>query len=179
MAGQEGLKDFLHQGQVKVEPNIVVEIPDNADWIARTLAILGTIVALASLGWQVIQWRLSGARIKVEDAHFGFAGTEPEPTEVIGFRARNVGRTVATVDAWGFETPDRQAIVFPRQPPQWSNPTLPHKIEPGHSATWTIPLAWIRELMQKEQLNETPLRPQIRLGTGEDVTSKNTFVPPN
>lgn len=161
-----------------MDPSVVIEVPSAEDWVARGVAVVAAGAAIASLGWQVIEWKLGGGRVKVEPAHFGIAATDPVSTEIIGFRARNVGRSTATVEAWGFETAAGKAIVFPRQPPDWNNPTMPHELPPGHSAVWTIPMDWVRQVLLNEAMDNVELRPHVRLGTGKDVRAKETFALP-
>lgn len=94
------------------------------------------MIAGASLGWQVITWRASGAVVTVTarqstPTHPEHAG-EPH-AEII---ARNRGRSPVTVNHWGLKLSDLDRLRLPVAP--WSA-DLPQRLEEGASASWYVP----------------------------------------
>ncbi len=83
---------------------------NEVDVVARVLGGLGVLLALASLVWQVISWRLSGSVVKVR-ASAAILGTLPTTTEAAVVAAVNKGRAPVSVTGWGFELPNKMQLV--------------------------------------------------------------------
>jgi len=131
--------------------------PLEVDEVARAIGILGLIVAVAGLVWQVVQFRLARDRIRVS-AHWGFdslgvGGIPGWRTLVVD--VRNIGR--APVDMTGID------IETPGQPwPQdFSGPQLPVTIAPGTHQEFKF---------RESDLTSSPpvkrVRPLVQLVTG-------------
>ena len=83
-------------------------VPLEVDMVARGIAVFGAFIAAASLLWQVVQFRLSGVRVKV-DARWGrdslgiaFDDYHDEDWPALVETVRNVGRVpvdITTVTA--------------------------------------------------------------------------------
>ncbi|GAA4726316.1 hypothetical protein GCM10023350_06310 [Nocardioides endophyticus] len=161
---------------------------------AVVLAILSLVVSAISLTWQVVQHNLSGARVKVELLLGAMRGSQlvsgPFHTVrledladqgfdsfVVVVRGRNRGRM--PVDVTGFDVAIDSGASFGF--PGWNiNPTLPHRLEPGSSATFCIPLENIDKLVRvsNQTLGSTRLvRGRLDLGTGQTVVSKKVEFP--
>jgi hypothetical protein len=169
---------YIERSQPSTDSRTMVQMGSAVDWFARVVGLAGLTVAAGSLGWQFAEWVLSGSRVRVEPARIGIAATQPEPMETIGFTVRNIGRSVTTVELWGFMLRDNRPMVFWTKPDRWDNPALPHRIEPGTGATWTIPLAWVEQALAQEGLGSVALRPQVSLGTGRKKSARKALTLP-
>jgi hypothetical protein len=139
--------------------------PTTLDYITLVIAVLGFGLAVASLAWQVVQFILTGSRVKV----FTILESWPEKTP-IGVRARNVGRMGVAVTEVGFEphggfkSGDRLWRVI------LNGPLLPHTLEPGQEATWTFNEAEHRAFLVDKEGRDA--RAYADLATGGRVVAK-------
>lgn len=108
------------------------------DWVTLGMAVLGLFVAALSLGWQIVEWMLSGSRVK---ATIGFAlsaeGLTPG-ARLLSIAASNVGRARASVTSWAVMLPDKRTIVPAVQPDMWQGPDVPKGLDVGDGATWYV-----------------------------------------
>jgi hypothetical protein len=142
---------------------------------SSTIAIVGLVVAIISLAmsvaaltWQIVQWRLTGSVIVVEN-RFGFGiGGRPPLDELISIDVRNIGRTAVTVTGWGLQFSDDSHIPGHAQNVPM-NPRVPLRIEAGDAKTFYLPLQPTKQHIQlwAQQHNIAPtVRGYAALGTG-------------
>ncbi len=131
--------------------------PLEVDEVARTIGVLGLIVAVAGLLWQVVQFRLTRDRIRVS-AYWGFdslgIGGIPEWRALV-VDVRNVGRAPVDMTGIDIETPDH---LWPQN---FSGPRLPVTIAPGTHQEFKF---------RESDLSSSPpvkrVRPLVQLVTG-------------
>ena len=139
------------------------------DIVTLVIAVLALSASVGALVWAMVAWRLTGSWVKVK-ATWSF---NPDTRiEVIGIRARNVGRTPVSVIRWGFKLPDKRHIPGGMYQELWSGPRIPYRLEPGHSEGWRMPLDDIRKILASEGLEGIKLRPYIELGTGKEAVAE-------
>ncbi|MGQ0668941.1 MAG: hypothetical protein ACT4PO_04585 [Actinomycetota bacterium] len=128
---------------------------------ALVLSILGVLLAVASLIWNYVQFRLSGPRITVRilrgvksataiaraaasasEADFDMLRDQGFTEELVGVEVSNVRRAATEVQQCDAEFGGFGFTVM--QDPM--NPTLPHRLEAQSSETWWVPLAPIRQM---------------------------------
>jgi hypothetical protein len=162
------------------------------DIVTLVVAIIGVVLALASLVWQAATFVLSGSRVKVE-LHRGMTRRQPaqgiaralgppEPTpselgglraqgfedEVAGVDVRNVGRLAVSVEEVTLFADDGWGFAVLADP---ENQTLPHRLEPGAAATWHIPIEGLQRLVESDGKTRS-LSMHVKLGTGQTVRTK-------
>lgn len=165
--------------------------------VTLVIAILGLVVSVIALTWQIVAWRLTGSIVKVEllagALGRGAAVCGPmdsfRPDNLVreGFqamvfviRARNVGRIAVDVTHWSVATskPDSWQYMLPGFQP---NPSLPHRLEAGSSVDFYVPM---REVFAAFYAASKVSRVQkriegcITLATGQERRSE-AHRPPN
>lgn len=132
-------------------------VPLQVDEVARLIGLLGVLVAAASLGWQVVQFRLTRARIKVW-AYWGFDSLGIDGIDAwraLVVDVRNVGQAPVDLTGIDIEVPGRA------WPEDYSGPRLPVTILPGTHQEF---------MFRESDLSSSPpverVRPWARLVTG-------------
>jgi hypothetical protein len=143
------------------------------DWATLGIAVVGLSVAALSLGWQIVEWLLSGSRVK---ATIGFALSVGGPTHgarMLSIAASNVGRARASVTSWAVMLPDERTIVPAVQPDMWQGPDVPKGLDVGDGATWYVLLdPMIEARLDAGYTTQTEVRATLVLGTGKRVTAR-------
>jgi hypothetical protein len=158
------------------------------DAVTLAIAVLGLVLSVVSIVWQIAEHRLSGARIKV-DLRWGAIGDRgivsgevgrdlglgqfPGLTErVFVVVARNVGRL--PVDIAGVAIRFRGDISY-RSTERWiHNPTLPHRLEAGSAMTFYLSHDDVMAGVAAAQViapGRRTLRGQVELATGKTLLS--------
>ena len=148
--------------------------PTTLDLITLVIAILGLVASVVALVWQVLSWRMSGSRVKVEGRHAVIV-PDDEGIHVLAVNAHNIGRIQVSVTGWGFSYPNKTHIPgHAYQPMAWINPKVPHTLEPGHSASWHLPIDVVKKAAL-DQGYDLPVSvvPLVHLGTGKQNTGKS------
>lgn len=152
---------------------IAASNPSPLDWVTLGIAVLGLLAALLSLGWQIIEWTLSGSRVKATIAFALSLGGPTHGTGLLSVTASNVGRARASVSSWAVMLPDKRTIVPAVQPGMWQGPDVPRTLEVGDGATWYVLLdAMVEARHNAGYTTETEARATVVLGTGKRVTSR-------
>lgn len=126
-----------------------------------TLAIIGTVLGVLNLLWNIRTWVASGPRVKVTVSNdFPVAGPEIGDLHV-GINAANTGRSPITVTGVGIELPSNENMVITGLP-RFST-TLPHRLEPGSSAAWHVPADEVWQICKERGYSPSQLRPWVRL----------------
>ncbi len=164
------------------------------DTVTLVIAVVGLVLSVASLTWQVSTFLLSGARVRCELRHVGVAPGRtwasvpprnplrlpPELTEQ-GFTderlaviARNVGRLPVSVERYALMF--GAGINFGSVRPESHEPQLPHRLEPGEQATWMLSLAEARDIVSHARKGPQRAWMTVELGNGKTVRTRETAV---
>jgi hypothetical protein len=142
--------------------------------ITLVIAVVGLVLSIVALAWQIMSWRLTGSVVRVVVSHgLGVGGSWPQ---LVAIEAMNVGRTPVSVHGWGFRLPDGRTLwpaVGHRG--SWAGPAVPLTLDPGHSASWQVDAKSIRATLMDEALPNAELRGFVNLGTGEQRRSRKTI----
>lgn len=138
------------------------------DLAALIIAIVGLVIAVASLTWQAVTWFYEGARVKVE-VTYGLVTCGPELSDqMVIVTATNVGRSPVGVTGWGFDLGGGKTMIV-REPVPGST-DLPTTLAGGHGAKWFVPLDEVRAGMQRAGVRSAV--PIVNLGTGNKAQGK-------
>lgn len=164
------------------------------------IAFIALVISSLSLGWQIVAWRLAGARARAELLYGMASATDlvaapvaragrtlnkealqvqmPGAAEVIGIEVTNHGRSGVVVDSILIKVRGGQVLGAATNQPL-SGPELPHTIGPGGNAAWYVPRDLAETVIAASRgIGETPTGVYMaaRLGTGkilETVKSLN------
>lgn len=139
---------------------------------ALVVAGLSLLVSGLSLGWQIASWLMSAGRVKATLHHGlltpdfaytrevgrdgapapleGFQGQRIRGREVLGIEVINVGRAPVKVARYQVALARTGATATPLA--DSIGPDLPHRIEPGESATWYVEMDSVRGLVYAGQV---------------------------
>lgn len=144
--------------------------PTALDITTLVIAVVGLVAAVASLGWQVVSWRLTGPVVRVE---IGYGIAVPGGATIVYVRAINVGRSPAGIEGWGLRLPDGKTMIDLGPEPGSGRP-LPFTLNGGHAEEWRMSLDRLVESRESEGYPPTRVRGMVRLHTGQ-VLSKKTL----
>lgn len=146
--------------------------PSVLDWVTLVIAVAGFGLAVLSLWTQSRQFARSGSVVKVSLRGCIVADTDV-PREGMSIEAANTGRLGVSVTQWGAVL--SKDWIYVQLRPLVGNEPLPHRIEPGDSASWWLPLADVRREMAKQGIKEAHVPMFVVLATGERLVTKNTM----
>jgi len=156
--------------------------PSPFEWATFTIAVIGALTALLSLGWQILAHYFTGSRVRVKIEGGLLAGGSPSAPEVeafLGVSATNRGRTDIDVRTWGFLLPTDERLMFA----QWDDfvgPRTPVRLKHGQSQTWRPTAAMVRAgLSDNDVATDIELRGYVILGTGKVCKSRNRYAVPD
>ncbi|MBV8980882.1 MAG: hypothetical protein JO086_08275 [Acidimicrobiia bacterium] len=110
-------------------------------WLALVLGVVNSALL-------IYQWRQSGPVVAVRTA-FAFPVYGPNLGEQhVSVEAFNKGRSPTTVEGWGIALEPGHGDLFVQHPEPWQ-PSLPHRLEPGASATWYMRLSELEAELAK------------------------------
>ena len=145
------------------------------------LAVLGIVLALGSLTWQIVSWRLGGPRVKARIQNMVMVSPVDGPTPVVEVTAINKGRAAINITMWGFTLPalkdkgNEAILVMPPIGDPFFGPPLPFRLEGHSSGSWRMGVEGIRTGFEQ---SSTPLDIAIQgwvtLATGKRVKSNGT-----
>lgn len=173
----------VRRSQRKAPVHTLQGMDGGPDQLARVLAVSGVILSVLALTWQLVSWRLGGARVKVE-GRINLApvegGGEEEAFRVI---ARNKGRLPVSVTQWavgicrGKWSPRRWArrpswFTWKNWPEEWQGPDVPHTIAGHHSAEWSLRHADLIRALEQNEDSEVSLHATVFLATGRSRASR-------
>lgn len=160
--------------------------------VTLVIAVLGLVLALASLGWQVAQHVLSGPRVSVEllwggmgadrvvagpvqgnlDS-FRYAGvTQP----IFSVKGRNRGRLPVDVTGYTVEMEGAGGYGLAGWAP---NPSLPHRLDSGSEVAFYVPLEDIQRAVEALDRYRGRLRGRLDLASGTAAHSDWVPFPPS
>lgn len=135
---------------------------------AIILASVSLLVAGASLGWQIANYLLTGARVKV-DLCRAVVGYPTGAERVVSVEARNIGRHSVEVRSVYLRLADSHGYFPTRK--GVGNPDLPYTLDAGHSLSYLFALSEINDALRENKLDGT-VRGAVTLGTGKAVYSE-------
>lgn len=139
------------------------------------IAVLGVVLASASIGWQVALFLLTGARVKVEVGEGIMFPRQGREEDVLRVTVRNVGRqAVSVTHFWLQLTTEDSWLIQPNPHPL--NPQLPYTLAPGHHVSWLHAASDLWDYMARQELGEMPVRGGVSLGTGKNATSERVVT---
>lgn len=143
--------------------------------LADTLSIAAIVIALASLGWQVVTWQQSGPVIRVTTGT-AFFTVGPQISEPYIFvTAANKGRGPVTVNSWGLKLPSGRHIV--KIQPVAQSESLPCRLEPGADASWYIEVSAAEDACHAEGAQyDDDLLAYVKLGDGRTVEASRSGI---
>ena len=174
--------------------NLKASNTSSLDIVNAVIAVLGFVLAAASLAWQTITWRKSGGVAKADlflgaIEHTGAAYitvpatsslTDLNILESEGFTrkaifvaVRNTGRLPLTVQNWSVRFPGRYRSA---QSSFAIGPKLPHRIDVGESETWGVeierftPIAQV--LRDSKNLKSVGIRVDVELGDSRSIRTR-------
>jgi hypothetical protein len=143
------------------------------DWVTLGIAVLGLFVAALSLGWQIVEWLLSGSRVKAAIGVAVSVGGSAHGARMLSIAARNRGRARASVTSWAIMLPNKATIVPTVHQGLWQGPDVPIGLDVGDGVTW---YAFLDPVVQARRdagyTTDTEVRATVILGTGKRVTSR-------
>lgn len=166
----------------------------NVSTAALVLGALGSLLAVASLSWQVATFKMSGSRVKVKllIGGLGSGATVTAPlnrrwnakieefapmgynTPCLAIEASNVGRLA--VDVVRCKAILSNGTTF--EPFDYPvNPPTNYRLEHGQMKTWFIELSPLQTIVDVAALGNSPkhsqkVRLSLQLGTGKTVTTE-------
>jgi hypothetical protein len=167
--------------------------------VTLVVAILGVLLALASLVWQAATFVLSGSRVRLllrQGALKRMAGgtvrisgpLQPTASDcevmrsqgfeepVLIVEVRNRGRMAVSVEDIAAVSEDGWGFKRAEDP---ENPSLPHRLEPGAKQAWHVELAVFQALVDKDRKPRKAWM-TVELGTGRVMrTKQSTLVSPS
>lgn len=134
------------------------------------LSVLAVLVSVTALGWQMVSWRRSGARLHVA-TKWGIAGVPPAARWFISVEARNTGRLATEIDQVGFQmskAEERRQIVdfedvlgMPIQ--------LPRTLAAGGTTSVMYAADRLLATLHNERLTGKGARPYVDTGAGRTL----------
>ena len=165
---------------------------------ALTVSIISLIVSAGSLGWNVSQFLLGGARPKAQtlagarvasglvtwspsDDHVQhmriLAAQGMGPVPVIAVRVVNYGRAPMRVMRWSVNGIGGGATATPLG--ESIGPSLPHDLPAGSSEIWAVDLHWIMSVAETSSevlgAGTKELRVSVETGTGKALKARKAF----
>jgi hypothetical protein len=133
--------------------------------ITLAISITSLVVACTSLGWNIVQFRLSGGRVRVETSFaFGTGAFEQLPN-MFGLAVRNIGRQPVQVTSIGIELGDGNKAIFGPAVIRETSDPLPLVLQPGHGGNWYVEAEGVLKL-KTERGDVRRWRPFAQLGSG-------------
>jgi hypothetical protein len=146
--------------------------------IEALAGVIGTVVAILALVWQVAVHRNSGHRIRVQSSYIMpvFDDMEIGDEDFIQVEVTNRGGKPATVTnyAVGLGNRKKGSNMFVLRPPAWASP-LPTVAEPGGAPVrLLVPVADLQKARDSKGIPFHQMTPWIQLGDGRKVYSSNS-----
>jgi hypothetical protein len=165
------------------------------DILTLAVAIVGVVLAFASLVWQAATFAWSGSRVRVKLRRGGIrreldgilrmhGPLRPSADEkaalhkqgfteeVLFVEVRNVGRMAVTVEHVAATSADGLGYMKLADP---TNPSLPHRLEPHSGQSWHIDLAPLQAVVNLHgQPREVWMT--VDLGTGKTLRTKDAAL---
>ncbi len=142
--------------------------------LADILSITAIVVSGASLGWQVLTWRQSGAVVSVTASTalptYGDRVGDPH----VQITASNKGRSPVTVQSWGLKLPDDRHLAILEWAP-WSA-SCPHRLEPGAAASWYVLTKAITKSSVHNGIRYQDLIAYVGLGDGRTLEAQKPGI---
>lgn len=145
-----------------------------AGMLAYVLSITAIVLSGASLSWQILTWRQSGAVVTVtaRTAMPTYGAEVGDPH--LQITAANKGRSPVTVNSLGLKLPDGRHLAIMEWAP-WSA-SIPHRLEPGADASWYVLTKAITESSTHNGIRYQDLIAYVSLGDGRTVDARDPGI---
>lgn len=173
--------------------------PTTLDIVTLIVAIVGIVLAGASLAWQAASFVLSGSRVRVNlrrgalrrggpgglarlagplnpsESDYEMMREQGFTDDVFIVEVRNVGRMAVSVESVSLDTEGGWGFAHPGDP---ENPALPHRLEPGSKESWHVAIAPLQALVDRDK-KARKVWMTVELGTGKALrTSDEAWIRP-
>lgn len=129
------------------------------------ISVVAVTLSIISLGWQIISWKSSGARLRVRPTLNIPIGINVMPGDYPGITITNSGRASTVVEGASFMLPDKRHI--PAVSDALGQARLPRELRPGESLTMHFAPDAIPSALHEAGLpHDTPLTPVATSGHG-------------
>lgn len=162
------------------------------DVVTLVIAVLGLVLSVVSLGWQVAQHFLSGPRVRTELLWGGMAHdrvvTGPNrgsldafrhagvTTAIFAVKGRNHGRLPIDVTGYSVEMDGAGGYSLPGWRP---NPSVPHRLDSGSEVAFYVPMEDVEKAIEVfEGRYQGRLRGRLDLASGDPAFSGWVLFPP-
>lgn len=137
---------------------------------ALVAAIIALTLSASSIGWQVVSWFRSGARLRVRVEVAARLGLPRHAGRwLLAIRAANAGRGNTVISEVGFRLPTGETLIA-QQSDHEDNVSLPKTIEPGGILLYKIPGGRVsREVLDLVVTEPTELKPYVLTGHGREL----------
>lgn len=164
------------------------------------VAVVAAVMSALALGWQILNYKLTGGRVKIElqlggmhpsrrSMVSGSAAEQREgweqgvaragfPVLIIGVEVVNVGRLPVTIREWGLVASPGGLAYVPIG--ESTGPDRPFKLEAGTHQTWAVELDRARSLASAStvtsQAEVFTIRARVRLADGRTYLSHESLT---
>ncbi len=135
-------------------------------WFTLTVAVVGCVVGVASLAWQIVTWQYTGPRIKVASR----IGLVPGASRIWTVTATNVGRAPVQVTGWGFLLPDGRTFVT--LAPHILSHSLPTTVDGGHEVVFAVDCYELHSSLLKDAPGTSRIKPYVSIAGRDRVFGK-------
>jgi hypothetical protein len=112
--------------------------PGGFEWATFAIALVGALSGLGGVAWRIYEWRASGPSVTVKGLG-GITSFTPGTSAFVAIIEAVAGRQACQVTGAGFELDDGRGYAILGQLP--GSEPLPTTVQPGHEASWLLPLA--------------------------------------
>lgn len=136
---------------------------------ALIIAILSLAMSAFALGWQVLLYLLTSARVRVSGG-WAYPIGMGSYDRLYAITAVNSGRQAVTIQGFGIAAPGDMQLIEPSGAP-W-NPQLPHRLEPGDEVGWHMDANGVARTCREHNVDMRRLKPFVRLPGSKRATGK-------
>ena len=143
---------------------------------ALVIAVVSLALSVSAFVWQIVNYLLTGARIKVELVPGGVLWAPGQPHEkVLRIIVRNIGRQAVSVTSVSLLRDDDISLFFLR--PNSINRQLPVTVEAGHDFNYFLDRGPVEDDVRERGVPSMRVRAQVSLATGKTIKSKKKISP--
>jgi hypothetical protein len=157
------------------------------DRITLVIAVVGLVLAAASVAWQFATFTLTGSRVKAKilrgaigrgglvtiapakwtASYAAVMASQGFSQDVVAVAVRNVGRSPATVQRVTVCLEAGASLSLIQ-----TVPSLPFRLEAESSASWWVDATEVRALIAASKLTRSKVHIEVALGIGKTIKTK-------